>query len=610
MRLTLRTLLAYLDDSLEPAETREIGGKIQESPVAQAMVSRIREVMRRRRLGAADLDGPGVGIDPNIVAQYLDNTLPPAEVGDVEKVFLESDQQLAEVAACHQILTIALGEPVDISKRSRERLYVLGPVEAGQKLHPAEPVHRGNGERTVPTPTRPAAAVVTAASPSFEETLPEYLRPKPWSGKILMVVGLMLLLAVWGVAVLRDRQLMSALMGLRPERSAPADVAQNDAQPAPAAAGEDGTKTEVAVTEPTPSEPEANPEEPVSAVVVEFDERPAEELVLTEIEMPADAALVVAVVTPEAVEPMPPTDNAPAAKPAMSAQFVSQEGVLLQLHPSEKRWYVVPRLSALKLGTRLACPEPFESVLDFNQGAMRVTLLGGTVVDVLKPSDRESAALRLVSGRMVLQTQSKEKENEPLRIGFAIGTRTGELEIAPADTLFGVEYLLAKPIGFEQPAPPESRLEGMYVLSGAVTWNPDGGEPRKAERGGVYLSLLTDQMPLNFGPPISSVPVWLNPQRRKSGATLARWARQFEQEFEATQPIDSSMLALIRDPRSKISELAVRCLSLTDNPTAVVQALAQADSEDARKAAADGLREWLGVSAKRGEQLQQALREY
>ena len=50
MRLTLRTLLAYLDDILEPAQAKEIGDKLNESSFASSLVSRIREVMRRRRL--------------------------------------------------------------------------------------------------------------------------------------------------------------------------------------------------------------------------------------------------------------------------------------------------------------------------------------------------------------------------------------------------------------------------------------------------------------------------------------------------------------------------------------------------------------------------------
>ena len=38
MRLTLRTLLAWLDDTLSPSEVREIGKQVAESPFAQELV--------------------------------------------------------------------------------------------------------------------------------------------------------------------------------------------------------------------------------------------------------------------------------------------------------------------------------------------------------------------------------------------------------------------------------------------------------------------------------------------------------------------------------------------------------------------------------------------
>ena len=46
MRLTLRTLLAYLDDTLEPAQARLIGQKMSESEAAQELVARIKQVTR------------------------------------------------------------------------------------------------------------------------------------------------------------------------------------------------------------------------------------------------------------------------------------------------------------------------------------------------------------------------------------------------------------------------------------------------------------------------------------------------------------------------------------------------------------------------------------
>src|SRR5262249_46093128 len=79
---------------------------------------------RRRSLtfpAAAD----GVTADPNTVAAYLDNDLPPEKVAEVEEAAIQSDVNLAEIAACHQVLTLILSEPAKVPPTARQRMYQL-----------------------------------------------------------------------------------------------------------------------------------------------------------------------------------------------------------------------------------------------------------------------------------------------------------------------------------------------------------------------------------------------------------------------------------------------------------------------------------------------------
>src|SRR5881227_2607505 len=124
MRLTLRTLLAYIDDTLEPTQAKEIGLKVAESDVAQELIERIKAVTRRRGLTIPPASGPD-RIDANTVSDYLDNDLAPEAISEVEELALNSDVHLAEIAACHQILTLVLGEPANVPPTARERMYGL-----------------------------------------------------------------------------------------------------------------------------------------------------------------------------------------------------------------------------------------------------------------------------------------------------------------------------------------------------------------------------------------------------------------------------------------------------------------------------------------------------
>ncbi len=146
MRLTLRTLLSYLDDTLEPSQAKAIGAKVAESEQARDLMERIKQVTRRRRLTTPPTTGPG-GMDANTIADYLDNEVTPETAAEVEQICLASDVHLAEVAACHQILTLVLGEPALVPPSAKQRMYglVKGP-ESIPFRKPAKPTSKDDDD--------------------------------------------------------------------------------------------------------------------------------------------------------------------------------------------------------------------------------------------------------------------------------------------------------------------------------------------------------------------------------------------------------------------------------------------------------------------------------
>ena len=133
MRLTLRTLLAYLDNILELDDRELLEKKVQESEFAQNLIKRSRETVNNQELSALDPIGHSIRQDPNAVAEYLDNTMAREQIEEFERQCLdntsEADTRLAEITACHHILTMVLGDPVQFAASSRERMYRIGESE-------------------------------------------------------------------------------------------------------------------------------------------------------------------------------------------------------------------------------------------------------------------------------------------------------------------------------------------------------------------------------------------------------------------------------------------------------------------------------------------------
>jgi hypothetical protein len=242
MRLTLRTLLAYLDRShlrtmlsSEEAHSLEaLGEKIAANEFASSLVERIHSSVGRQRLGAPKLDGRGMGLDPNTVAEFLDNSLAQQRMQEFEKVCLESDVHLAEVAACHQILSLVLAERPEIPPGLRERMR-----EMPQRQLPVPPTSPTPSPVEQPAPVAATPLATTAPPTSHAESVPqrplidrsarvpEYLRRSrrtAWK-PLLATVSLLLLLLVAGLLAMGNLDESHPLLGsLLADRSAPNDI--------------------------------------------------------------------------------------------------------------------------------------------------------------------------------------------------------------------------------------------------------------------------------------------------------------------------------------------------------------------------------------------------
>src|SRR3989304_3013679 len=204
MRLTLRTLLAFMDEVLEPSNRDELAKKVEGSEFANDLIHRTKDTMRRLRLSAPQVLGTGIGLDPNTVAGYLDSGLPPDSVADFERVCLESDVHLAEVASCHHVLTMVLGEPAEVDPASRQRMYALPDELERRKQLRIEGAHAAldSGRAVVPVvePAVGAPAAASSTSEAWRRTveIPDYLRASAWTKYRvpLMALAAMLLVAI------------------------------------------------------------------------------------------------------------------------------------------------------------------------------------------------------------------------------------------------------------------------------------------------------------------------------------------------------------------------------------------------------------------------------
>jgi hypothetical protein len=636
MRLTLRTLLAYLDDILEPAQAREIGEKLNESSLASSLVSRIREVMRRRRLTAPTLSGPGVGIDPNAVAEYLDNTLSPDGIADVEKICLESDVHVAEVAACHQILTLALGEPVEVPSQTRERMHALGPAAAkiavasapaskelpssalNDVLSQAESLARSQ------TAMNGSGPLPTRENGSARRELPDYLRRKSsWKGMVSFV-AVVVVAFVWGILVLQKFPFSPAEQSTSPELAATGDAApdQNLADGAErdrgdqAAARRDETRSAAAVARPSGDEagPDAFAGDPAAAAGTEsavasdlplpaeepqedvpaFRRRPSSATDLADMPPAGDAA-------PDADTEKAKKGDAPETEPVPAvvkpAIYTSSEGITLNYLRSQQGWYVLPRRALVHPGDQLAVPDPFEGSFEFEEGRGLITLQGRTALRWLDPTEAAPTSIELRRGQVALRaTTVGGPDQAPLRVGMIISGESWLFELQPGTTV-GIDFVPVEPTGFERDPVKGDYSGGIYVAAGNATIvDPYGRGTGFSGRGWLKFPVRAPasdgaEKPPASNPPLITLPKWMGQTTPLSAERQA--ARIFEKKFKLDEPVELSLPALADDPNAIMARMATDCLGLIEAYRALVNVLQRSRHDESRRSAIAGLRLWL-----------------
>lgn len=663
MRLTLRTLLAYLDDILEPAQAKEIGAKINESEIASSLANRIREVMRRRRLTAPDLEGPASGIDPNVVAEYLDNTLSANLVADLEKVCLESDMHLAEVAASHQILTLVLGEPVEIRAQSRERMYALAPPAppvdpAAEPEWTGEPPSSADSNGAETASKKPAQPVKSLA-----ETIPDYLKPKPlWKRMSPYVLVLVLLAAFFGL-VLTDKGLFPHLFDddttvanngdpTPPGESIAAnqqktDIPPNNAkqgvgaksanagkQPAtpnarPMPVGKDGMPPVAGIDrKPPPDASEKRPPigktPPIAGVKQPGTPRKGTQ--------PPSKAVVAKIPKKPIGQPVPKRKVEPPVvnmkAPDLAFDPRGDRGLVLRDDPGSDDWHVLTRETKLNANDVLASPEPFDSQIEVNRGRSTVTLTAGTSVRVLPPSAAAAYGFELRHGRIIVRSKTIPMQGEIDERVFSVMVR-GELwrvELLTPDAVCGIEMLPVPAIGYEVVPGPEAYPATLYACKGTVRVSNRRNQVVAVKGDDNFCGILS----LNGNVPKpkqgdavgqvseGEIPSWIIPAGRRKSYQVDRYAALYRKKFDGTGnalavlkgkgiSLRENVTELVQARRPLIAQFAVQSLAATDSHADLVQALSRTQHEEARKAAVNGLRRWLSADPAHRKQLKAAL---
>ena len=531
MRLTLRTLLAWLDGVLPPEEQQQLGAKVSSSSVATMLVDRIRTAVARTTIGAPKPLGRGLTEDPNSVAEYLDNTLSAEQLESFERICIESEVHLAEVAACHALLAEVVHEPdvlrqlpVDERQRIHQRLLGLLAGLNDRAATEAAAADRGDGDHRESRETARAIREALAAAGGngqFPSTggrggvagTPPVLPVSPgkkgtglaWAvaatGLLVALAGGLLWLLTGTPTGVGRRPIDGQVAALEPEPLAPPADRAAEAEPVVAPAHE------VAETSPPSPSPAPPPSPPGPAMASQADRQAGQGAG----EAGADGGLGVVgpgVSPPAGQNPAMPTVpqasppavavaavpsaplEAPAAQPGPPAPapvatptpppadggppqepvgFVGGEGVLLRMIGAADtlEWTVFPVGSVLNRDEDLLVPRGFQPELHVR--GVTIRLLPETRA-VLSIDADGTPRIEVVFGRAVARASRADA-----RLGISAAGLTGTVEAGLLSPV-AVEVELDRAPGTD-PADTPPHIRGrVFAASRGLSWRQTSGD--------------------------------------------------------------------------------------------------------------------------------------
>ncbi|MFM8435133.1 MAG: hypothetical protein ACKOBP_07290 [Planctomycetia bacterium] len=617
MRLTVRTLLAWLDHVLPPDEHRELDAKVAGSAAAHQLVDRIRRVVKQPTIPPPRVDGRGLAADPNSVAEYLDNCLEHDRLEAFERICIESDAHLAEVAACHEILATLARDPAataPLDAAGRRRL-----LEAMRHHSAAVPA---NGEHVGPAVAARATRVAhdgEAAEPRAITAPRRRSSRLAWAAAAAALALLVTLAFVLTEAIGRSR-------GPRRDAEVPPAVAVSEppagAAPAPeppAAAVEAGQADKTVasglpvavVPEPTAredAEPDAAAPKPAPAAVAATDPAgvdvspapPAEPRappLPTAADEPAapatggvqprvpqgDAlAIAAAPVTvpgdaPPSVPSAPP--EKPSAPPAGEAGlgFVTGEGIVIRRIADQGRAAWAALVPGAVLGPREELIAPFGFQPDLNVRGVTIRLLPGTRATITADADG-TPRLEVVFGRAVVRSARPDA-----RVGITAGGLTGMITAGLAGPA-AISVELDRPPGADPTTAAARVRASVFAVNGGIVWRQGGvaadGSLRPLE-GIAAEGMLDARTSISWESvapdsgrvvKLEALPAWVEaaPQidRLQRNAAEALEARILE-----TGAVEQSLRELADDRRVENRVLAASTLSLLGDFDAAVELL-------------------------------------